>query len=136
MYPQLALEPAQRGQDVVTLAALPVFVGAATRTRRGSPRAICLWLGCLGYLLYTYAGAAFAYRWNALFLVYLLLFSGCSFTLARALIELDVQASAFSARAGQPVEGGLTIAYALIAAGAMALTAWFLARCTEISGTR
>ena len=43
--------------------------------KRGSPRATVVWIGLLGYLLYTYAGAAFAYRFNRLFLVYVAVFS-------------------------------------------------------------
>jgi hypothetical protein len=43
--------------------------------KRGSPRATVVCIGLLGYLLYTYAGAAFAYRFNRLFLVYVAVFS-------------------------------------------------------------
>jgi len=66
------LVPAIRGQDLVTLLTLPVLL-ASLLVR--STRARLVWIGLLGYLVYTYTGAAFAYRFNALFLVYLTLFT-------------------------------------------------------------
>jgi hypothetical protein len=90
LYGSSELGPAMRGQDLVTLCIVPWFLWFGRGVRRNSARATIGWLGCLGYLLYTYAGAAFAYRWNALFLIYVGLFSGCLFVLVRSLICLDV----------------------------------------------
>jgi hypothetical protein len=75
LYSEVALEPAMRGQDLVTLACLPVLLAAMRDAARGSPRAAVIWLGLAGYVLYTYVGAAFAYRFNELFLVYVAIFS-------------------------------------------------------------
>ena len=75
LYTETYLGSAMRGQDLVTLLCLPVLVAALVLGGRGSARGRIVWLGVLGYLFYTYAGAAFAYRFNAFFLVYLALFS-------------------------------------------------------------
>ena len=75
LYAEDALAAAMRGQDVATLIVLPLLLIALHRMKRGSPRATAVWIGLLGYLLYTYAGAAFAYRFNRLFLVYVAVFS-------------------------------------------------------------
>jgi hypothetical protein len=64
-----------RGQDLVTLMVMGVLVPVLRAARHGSPRATLIWLGLLGYAAYTYTGAAFAYAFNALFLVYVALFS-------------------------------------------------------------
>ncbi|HKU43369.1 MAG TPA: hypothetical protein VJR89_34645 [Polyangiales bacterium] len=117
LYPRAALAPAQRGQDLVTLLALPVFVGAAQGARLGSARAHALWLGCLGYLLYTYTGAAFAYRWNVLFLVYVALFAGCTYALVRELVELDVRS--FQARLGARAPRRAVAAFLLFVAAVL-----------------
>ena len=66
------------GQDIVTLVvALPALVIGAILASRGSTRGHLVWLGVLGYVLYTYATYAFAIRFNPMFLVYLALL-GCS----------------------------------------------------------
>ena len=75
LYAEDALAVAMRGQDVATLIVLPLLIIALHRMKRGSPRATVVSIGLLGYLLYTYAGAAFAYRFNRLFLVYIAAFS-------------------------------------------------------------
>jgi hypothetical protein len=67
--------PQNRGQDLVTLLALAAMLPVLAAARRGSPRATLIWLGLLGYLAYTYTGAAFAYGFNLLFPVYVALFA-------------------------------------------------------------
>lgn len=84
--------PQNRGQDLVTLMALVVFGLSLRAARRGSPRATLIWLGLLGYLAYTYTGAAFSYRFNELFLIYVALFSGLGAALIAALSGLRVNA--------------------------------------------
>ncbi len=62
------------GQDFVTLTvALPALAISALLVGRGSGRARLVWLGILAYVLYTYVVAAFAVRFNPLFLVYVAL---------------------------------------------------------------
>lgn len=76
------LIPALRGQDLVTLLALPVLGLALYRARRGSVRAMLIWIGLLGYMFYTYAGAAVGYAFAELTLLYVVLFSFSVFALA------------------------------------------------------
>lgn len=102
LYAPSPLAPAMRGQDLVTLCALPWFLWFARGVQRGSARATIAWLGCIGYLLYTYTGAAFAYPWNALFLVYVCLFSGCLLALVRCLVRLDLSTLQRSIDRGAP----------------------------------
>lgn len=111
--------PQNRGQDLVTLlvlaALLPVLAGA----RRGSPRATLVWLGLLGYLAYTYTGAAFAYNFNHLFLVYVALFGATGAALIAGLSAIDAEAlrRAFDDRT--PVRG--VVAFLLVMAAVLCL---------------
>jgi hypothetical protein len=82
--------PQNRGQDLVTFVALLVFIPCAFATQRGSPRGTLIWLGLLGYLAYTYTGAAFAYGFNILFLVYVALFGLTGAALIAGLSAIDV----------------------------------------------
>jgi len=84
----------------VTLFALGVGVVVWRAARRGSPRATLIWQGLLGYLAYTYTGAAFAYGFNVLFLVYVALFSTTIAALIAGLSGIDAPAlhAAFDAR--------------------------------------
>ena len=84
--------PQNRGQDLVTLLALVVMVPVLRAAQRGSPRATLVWLGLLGYLAYTYTGAAFAYGFNRLFLVYVALFGGTGAALIAGLSGIDAGA--------------------------------------------
>jgi hypothetical protein len=78
-----------RGTDLVSLAvALPVLAGSLWLARRGSRRALLVWLGALVAIAYTYL-YTFAIAWNRLFLVYVALLSLSLFTLARALVAVD-----------------------------------------------
>jgi hypothetical protein len=84
--------PQNRGQDLVTLLALAVMAPVLRAALRGSPRATLIWLGLLGYLAYTYTGAAFAYGFNELFLVYVALFSATGAALIAGLSGIDASA--------------------------------------------
>jgi hypothetical protein len=78
-----------RGTDLVSLVvALPTLAGSLFLARRGSGRALLVWLGTLAYITYTYL-YSFAIVWNQLFLVYVALLSLSGFTLVRALTALD-----------------------------------------------
>ena len=79
---------AYRGADLVSLVlAVPLLVGSCWATTRGSRRGHLLWLGSVAYCVYQYA-YVFAYRWNELFPIHLLLFSLSSFTLVVGLIQI------------------------------------------------
>lgn len=88
------LVPQARGQDLVTAAAAVALLAMASRARRGSARAAVARLGLLGYLVYTFTGAAFAYAFNALFLVYVAAFSASVFALVAVASRLDAHAVA------------------------------------------
>ena len=65
-------------QDMISLfVVLPTLVIAAFAAGRGSLRGWLIWLGVLGYLVYTYTMGAFDTHFNALFLVYVALL-GCA----------------------------------------------------------
>ncbi len=65
-------------QDFISLTVvLPTVVISAFLARRGSQRALLVWLGALVYLVYSYAIDAFVVRFNSMFLVYVALL-GCS----------------------------------------------------------
>lgn len=81
--------PQNRGQDLVTLLALAALVPALIAAQRGSARGTLIWLGLLGYLAYTYTGAAFAYGFNILFPVYVALFSLTGAALIAGLSGID-----------------------------------------------
>ncbi|MBK8022895.1 MAG: hypothetical protein IPK19_16055 [Chloroflexi bacterium] len=70
-----SLIPALQGQDLVTLLSLPVLGYSMFAARHGSPRALIVWAGMLGYLLYTYTGASMAYDYNVFYLMYVALFA-------------------------------------------------------------
>lgn len=84
--------PQNRGQDLVTLIAAIALSATMIYARSGAARAIPLWIGLLGYLWYTYVGAAFSYRFNELFLVYVACFSLSSAGLIALLAGLDASA--------------------------------------------
>lgn len=83
--------PQNRGQDLATLLALAVLVPVLRRVQQDSPRATLIWLGLVGYLAYTYTGAAFAYAFNELFLAYVALFSITGATMIAALSGIDAR---------------------------------------------
>ena len=89
LYAEDALAAAMRGQDVATLLVLPILILALHRMKRASPRATVVSIGLLAYLLYTYAGAAFAYHFNRLFLVYVAAFSLSALALWAAVSGID-----------------------------------------------
>jgi hypothetical protein len=81
--------PQNRGQDFVTLAVVvPILTIAISQASKGSRRMFLVWFGLMGYLWYTYVAAAFSYRMNTMFLVYVALFALTTFTLVLQLLVL------------------------------------------------
>ncbi|HWI62672.1 MAG TPA: hypothetical protein VNT75_12575 [Symbiobacteriaceae bacterium] len=112
-----------RGGDLVTLAlAVPALMVSLVGVRRGSARATLAWVGLLGYMLYTYVGAAFAYSFNIFFLIYVALFSCSVFALITGLANVDVTALKQKFDAGTPRKSVITF---LVVVG-LALTAMWL----------
>lgn len=114
--------PQNRGQDAVTLVALAVMAVSLRAAQWACPRGTLVWLGLLGYLAYTYTGAAFSYRFNELFLVYVGLFSCLGAALVAALSGVDAAAlrGAFDARV--PRQGVVVF---LVVMSAVLCLLWF-----------
>jgi hypothetical protein len=83
--------PQNRGADLVTLfVGVPALAITLYAAGRGSVRALITWVGVLGYILYTYIGAAFAFNFNNLFLAYVALVSMSVFALITILTRTDL----------------------------------------------
>jgi hypothetical protein len=93
----------------VTLLALVVLVPVLAAARRGSRRSTLVWLGLLGYLAYTYVGAAFAYGFNELFPAYVALFGLTGAALIGGLSGIDAVAMKQAFDAGTPRRGVVAI---------------------------
>lgn len=86
------IENAWYGTDIVTLCVVvPLLTGALWQTRRGSERALLVWAGALGYTAYNFAFYLFGAQFNALFLVYVALFSLSVYALVLLLSAVDVE---------------------------------------------
>ena len=97
------------GNDWVTLAvALPLLVAALAWARRGSIRALLLWLGVLAYALYNYAYYLFGAALNAFFPLYLsaVIAAALAMILAASSISPLDLAYSFSAKTPVYVIGG------------------------------
>jgi hypothetical protein len=82
------------GQDVLTLAAVPVLVWAGHRSRAGSLRGHLLWLGLLAYVAYSYAIYAVGNPHNDAFLLYTAALGLSTAALLDGLARVDVPAAA------------------------------------------
>jgi hypothetical protein len=105
-YRDAPLNAAQAvGQDLITLVvAFPVLVVSAILALRGSLRAHLVWLGVLGYLVYTYASYALAIEFNSLFLVYVALLGLSLYTLIGGLATTDFAETKAHFSRGTPVK--------------------------------
>jgi uncharacterized protein (TIGR03382 family) len=82
--------PQARGQDLVTLVVVEPLLIVALLAYRARPIAATLaWAGALSYVLYTYAMYSYTTYFNALFSVYIALFSASLFALIDLLAHLD-----------------------------------------------
>lgn len=79
------------GNDLVTLVvAIPVLSVSLFLQRKGSQRALVLWIGLLGYMVYNYAFYLFGAVFNSFFLIYVAVFSISIYALILALLSVDV----------------------------------------------
>jgi hypothetical protein len=82
-----------RGYDLVALVvAVPALALAQRQARRGSERALLVWVGMLSYLAYTYAFYLFGTSFNDLFVLHAAVFGGSIFGLVLSVSALDVPA--------------------------------------------
>jgi len=81
-----------QANDLVTLAlGLPLLAVSSWLTLRGSLRGRLLLAGTLGFILYTYITMSFGAHYNALFLVYVALFSLSLFAFVLVMMTFDLQ---------------------------------------------
>ncbi|HEX9067586.1 MAG TPA: hypothetical protein VF807_02370 [Ktedonobacterales bacterium] len=114
--------PQARGQDLVSLLAIePLLIAALLSFRRRPIAAMLIWMGALGYVLYTYAMYSYTAYFNALFLVYIGLFSASLFALIDLLTHVDLTQVRASIRPALPVK---LIALACALVGAFFLVTW------------
>jgi hypothetical protein len=101
--------PQLLGQDLVTLAAgVPLVVAGAWLDARGSLRGRLLWLGGLGYLVYTYGTYALGARWNELFLVYVAVFGLSVYAFTFGMVRTDAARVRHELSSGAPVRSAAT----------------------------
>lgn len=87
------IENAFYGTDLVTLfVVVPMMIAALVQSLKGSERGRLVWMGLLGYTAYNYAFYLFGAQFNALFLVYVALFSLSIFALVLLLSATDIAA--------------------------------------------
>jgi hypothetical protein len=107
-----------RAQDLVTLVlAVPLLAISLLLGAGGSIRGYLLWMGVVGYLIYSYAIYCFSVQFNELFLVYVVIFGLSVYTLVLGLVSVDprvIARSACSAPTGWI--GGFLIAVCILVA--------------------
>lgn len=80
-----------QANDLVTLVlGLPLLAISFWMARRGSLRGRLMLAGTLGFILYTYITMCFGAHYNALFLVYVALFSLSLFAFVLVLMSIDI----------------------------------------------
>jgi hypothetical protein len=114
--------PQARGQDLITLIVIEPLLIVALLAYRARPLAATLaWAGALSYVLYTYAMYSYTTYFNALFLVYVALFSASLFALIDLLAQLD--AEQMRASMGPTLPRGVIAVYCALL-GLFFLVAW------------
>lgn len=110
------------GQDVVTLAVgVPLLAVGLWYAMRGSLRGYVVWLGALGYMLYTWASYALMLYFNEFFLGYVALFGLSLYAFVGGVLHLD--AAAVRARLAGRLPNRVTVAY-LLGMGAFIALGW------------
>ncbi len=104
---------------IVLLVATPLMAAAMMLTARGSVRALVVWLGSAGYLLYNSIMFLFATPFNRLFLFYLAMFGLSLWSIVAVLVQTNV--TAFSERVSQRLPARGIAVYAWAIAGLNAL---------------
>lgn len=117
--------PLARGQDLVTLVvAEPLLLGSLLAAWHGHFGARLVWMGALSYLLYTYAMYSYTAYFNALFLVYVALFSASLFALLDLVVHLDVASLRGAIRPVASARAIRIVAGFLAVVGLLFLVAW------------
>jgi len=91
-YDTLSTAAQMQGNDLVTLVVgLPLLAISAWLAMRGSFRGHLLLTGTLGFFLYTYLSMSMLTAFNALFLVYVILFSLSLFAFILSMLAFDLK---------------------------------------------
>ena len=91
-YDTVSSAAQQQGNDVVTLfVGLPMLVISTVMAFRGSLRGRLLLTGTLGFFLYTYMSMSMLTMFNALFLVYVALFSLSLYAFILCMMSFDLE---------------------------------------------
>jgi hypothetical protein len=104
---------------VVAVVATPMMVGSMLLAMRGSLRAVVVWLGAAGYLLYNAFVLLFATPYNRFFLLYVAMFSLALWSIGTVLVQTDPARLARQAAGRFPAHGIATYAWIVVALNAL-----------------
>ncbi len=91
-YDTVSSTAQMQGNDLITLVVgLPLLAVSAWMTFRGSLRGRLLLTGTLGFILYTYLSMATLASFNALFIVYIALFTLSMYAFILSMMSFDLQ---------------------------------------------
>lgn len=91
-YDTLSMAAQQQGNDMVTLGVgLPLLAISTWLSFRGSLRGRLLLTGTLGFFLYTYISMSMLTSYNALFLVYVTLFTLSLYAFILSMLSFDIR---------------------------------------------
>jgi hypothetical protein len=121
-----------RAQDVLTLALLPLLLGAAHGARRGALRAHLLWLGLLSYLAYSYAIYLVGWPQNRAFPLYCAVVTIATAALVDGLVRID---AARVAPAFARLRGTRAVGWFLVVVGAVFTALWTVDLLPLLAGT-
>ena len=124
----LFVTSAWKGNDLITLfLVVPLLICALIKIKRGSQRAILLWMGLLDYMLYNFAFYLFGAAFNWFFLIYTALLGLSIFALIFGLASMDMNGITQSIRPRMPIKWiaaymlfvatGLTVIYVMQSLG-------------------
>jgi hypothetical protein len=88
--PAVSVGTARGTALVVAMVAVPVLLAAMWSSSRGSLRALVIWLGAAGYLLYNAVMFLFATPYNRFFLAYVAMFALALWSIGAVLTQTDV----------------------------------------------
>jgi hypothetical protein len=87
--PAMTVGNAQGTALIILVVAIPTLIISMFVAVRGSLRAVIVWLGALGYILYNAVVYAFSLSFNALFLVYVAMLSLALWSFMTLLLRID-----------------------------------------------
>jgi len=104
---------------VIAAGATPILVGAMWQAARGSQRALVVWLGAAGYLLYNAVVLLFATPYNRFFLLYVAMLSLALWSIGALLLQVDVAGMAHSVDGRVPTRGIAIYAWVVVTLNAL-----------------